>query len=321
VTAIIELDDVEVRYGPRLALRGVTLSLPKGRIGLVGPSGAGKSSLLKVLLGVVAPSHGAVRVLGKDVARSPLEVRASIGYMPEGDQVLADLSALEYTQLAAELCGLPASEATSRAHEILGYVGLHEVRYRALAGFSTGMRQRARLAQALVSAPELLLLDEPTSGLDPAGRAEMLALIEDIPRRTGASVLLSTHILPDVERTCDQVVVLAQGEVRYAGELAPLLEAESRRYTLRVKQEPGELVRVLRERHCEVTLEGRTLSVLVPRQHDAHFLLETSVAHGFQVRHLAPLSLSLDEAFRIKVAASPSAAAATPQARKAEARP
>ena len=302
MTPLIELDNVEVRYGARPALKGVTLALPKGRIGLVGPSGAGKSSLLKALLGVVTPSHGSVRVLGRDVARAPLEVRASIGYMPEGDQVLADLSALAYTQLAAELCGIPAAEATSRAHEILGYVGLQEVRYRALAGFSTGMRQRARLAQALVSAPDLLLLDEPTSGLDPEGRAEMLALIEDIPRRTGASVLLSTHILPDVERTCDQVVVLAQGEVRYAGALAPLLEAESRRYTLRVKQEPSQLERVLRERGCVVSREGRTLSVLVPEQHDAHFLLETALAQGFQVRHLAPLSLSLDEAFRNAVA-------------------
>jgi ABC-2 type transport system ATP-binding protein len=302
---LIELADVEVRYGARVALSGVTLNLEPGRIGLVGPSGAGKSSLLKALLGLVTPGHGHVRVLGQDVARDARATRARIGYMPEGDQVLADLSALDYTRLAAELCGIPRAEATARAHEILGYVGLDEVRYRPLGGFSTGMRQRARLAQALVSAPELLLLDEPTSGLDPDGRAEMLALIQDIPRRSGASVLLSTHILPDVERTCDQVVVLAQGEVRYAGALGPLLEAETRRYVLRTARGANELAGLLRERGCEVELEGVTLSVRVPPDHDADFLLRTCVERGFAVRHLAPLSLTLDEAFRRTVGASP----------------
>jgi ABC-2 type transport system ATP-binding protein len=313
---LIELADVEVRYGARVALSGVTLALEPGRIGLVGPSGAGKSSLLKALLGLVNPSHGHVRVLGDDVARdargtslsraqSRASTRARIGYMPEGDQVLADLSALDYVQLAAELCGIPRAEATARAHEILGYVGLDEVRYRPLGGFSTGMRQRARLAQALVSAPELLLLDEPTSGLDPDGRAEMLALIEDIPRRSGASVLLSTHILPDVERTCDQVVVLAQGEVRYAGALGPLLEAEARRYVVRPARGAPELAALLRESGCQVELEGVTLSVLVPAERDADFLLRTCVERGFSLRHLAPLSLTLDEAFRKTVGAAP----------------
>jgi ABC-2 type transport system ATP-binding protein len=302
---LIELADVEVRYGPRVALSGVNLALGPGRIGLVGPSGAGKSSLLKALLGLVTPSHGHVRVLGEDVAKDARATRARIGYMPEGDQVLADLSALDYTRLAAELCGIPRAEATARAHEILGYVGLDEVRYRALGGFSTGMRQRARLAQALVSAPELLLLDEPTSGLDPDGRAEMLALIQDIPKRSGASVLLSTHILPDVERTCDQVVVLAQGEVKYAGALGPLLEAEARRYVLRTARGHGELAGVLREQGCQVELEGVTLSVLVPPDRDADFLLRTCVERGFAIRHLAPLSLTLDEAFRKTVGSAP----------------
>jgi ABC-2 type transport system ATP-binding protein len=318
--ALIDLDHVEVRYGDRVALSNVKLRLEKGRIGLVGPSGAGKSSLLKALLGVVVPSKGSVRVLGQEVVKDPQSIRARIGYMPEGDQVLADLSALDYTRLAAELCGIPSAEATARAHEILGYVGLDEVRYRVLSGFSTGQRQRARLAQALVSAPELLLLDEPTSGLDPAGRAEMLALIEDIPRRSGASVLLSTHILPDVERTCDQVVVLAQGELRYAGPLGPLLEAESRRYTVRVKQNAEALKTLLRHAGCEVELSGETLSVRVPPDHDAQFLLRTCVNGGFQVRHLAPLALTLDQAFRKAVtseswdpaAAQPSAPRASP---------
>lgn len=295
---LMEFDDVEVSYGARPALSGITLRLHPGRIGLVGPSGAGKSTLLKTLLGLLTPTRGSVRVLGQDVRSDARAVRARIGYMPEGDQVLADLSALDYTRLAAELCGIPRVEATARAHEILGYVGLDEVRYRPLSGFSTGMRQRARLAQALVSAPELLVLDEPTSGLDPEGRAEMLALIEDIPRRSGTSVLLSTHILPDVERTCDQVLVLAEGQLRYAGPLAPLLEAEARRYTLRVRHGSQALVRELEGQGCEVTLEGDTLAVLAPPGKDATFLLYTCVNAGYQVRHLAPFSFTLDQAFR-----------------------
>jgi len=194
---------------------------------IVGPNGAGKSTLLKTLLGLLVPEHGSVSVLGRDVASDPLGVRAHIGYMPEGDAVLPGLSALDFTQLAAELCGLPRHEAIGRAHQVLHYVGLGEARYRKLASFSTGMRQRVRLAQALVGDPKLLLLDEPTSGLDPRGRDEMLELIRDIPERTGASVILSTHILPDVEKTCDQVVVVASGRVLYAGALEPLVRSDA----------------------------------------------------------------------------------------------
>ena len=225
---LFELKGVEKRYGELRALKNVNLSVEPGRIGLLGPNGAGKSTLLKTLLGLVAPEHGTVRVLDRDVSREAFEIRARVGYMPEGDTVLPELSALQYTTLAAELCGLPRAEAMDRAHQVLQYVGLGEARYRRLGTFSTGMRQRARLAQALVGAPKLLLLDEPTSGLDPRGREEMLALILDIPKRTGASVLLSTHILPDVEKTCDQVLVLAAGEVLYAGELAPLVRSDGR---------------------------------------------------------------------------------------------
>jgi ABC-2 type transport system ATP-binding protein len=224
--ALIELDAVEKRYGELVALKDVTLKLEPGRIGLLGPNGAGKSTLLKVLLGLITHEKGTVKVFDEDVTRNAFSVRARVGYMPEGDTVMPELTALEYTTFAGELCGLPRSEATGRAHQVLHYVGLGEARYRKLGSFSTGMRQRARLAQALVGDPKLMLLDEPTSGLDPRGRDEMLALILDIPQRTGASVILSTHILPDVEKTCDQVLVIAGGEILYSGALAPLIAPE-----------------------------------------------------------------------------------------------
>lgn len=295
--SFIELEGVEKRYGELRALKNVSLKLEPGRIGLLGPNGAGKSTLLKTLLGLIEPDHGSVRVFDFDVTRNPFDVRARIGYMPEGDSVLPELTALQFTTLAAELCGLPRAEATGRAHQVLHYVGLGEARYRKLGSFSTGMRQRARLAQALVGDPKLLLLDEPTSGLDPRGRDEMLALIVDIPARTGASVMLSTHILPDVEKTCDQVIVVAAGEVLYAGALAPLVTSEEGVFEVRGKGEPDKLRTVFEEGGCVVTRDGSVLEVRVPKGKSAGYVIELAVQAGQQVRHVSPLVKTLERAF------------------------
>jgi len=298
--SLIEIEGVEKRYGELRALKGVSLTLAPGRIGLLGPNGAGKSTLLKCLIGLIAPDYGTMKVFDIDVVRSPFEVRSRIGYMPEGDAVLPELTAVQYTTLAGELCGLPRAEATARAHQVLHYVGLGEARYRKLGSYSTGMRQRARLAQALVGDPKLLLLDEPTSGLDPRGRDEMLALILDIPQRTGASVLLSTHILPDVEKTCDQVVVVAGGEVLYAGSIEPLVASEAGVFEVRGKGSPKELKKALELAGCVVrreTVQSSTLEVRVPSGKGANFVLETATAAGQQVRHVAPLVQTLERAF------------------------
>jgi ABC-2 type transport system ATP-binding protein len=295
--SLIELDAVEKRYGELRALKSVSLRLEPGRIGLLGPNGAGKSTLLKVVLGLHGVDAGVVKVFDLDVARQPFAVRARIGYMPEGDAVLPELTALEYATLAAELCGLPRAEAIARAHQVLHYVGLGEARYRKLGSFSTGMRQRARLAQALVGDPKLLLLDEPTSGLDPRGREEMLALILDIPRRTGASVILSTHILPDVEKTCDQVVVVAQGEVLYAGALAPLVAVEEGLYEVRTKGDPARLRQPLERAGCVVTVSGSALEVRLPKGEGPNLVLRVAVEAGVQVRHVAPYVQTLERAF------------------------
>ena len=295
--ALIELDSVEKRYGELVALKSFDLRLERGRIGLLGPNGAGKSTLLKALIGLIPIEQGAIRVFGRDVQRDPFAVRSQLGFMPEGDSVMPELNALEYTALAAELCGLPRSEATARAHQILHYVGLGEARYRRLGSFSTGMKQRARLAQALAGDPKLLLLDEPTSGLDPRGRDEMLSLIVDIPERTGASVLLSTHILPDVEKTCDQVVVIANGECLYAGDLAPLVRADKDVYQVRTKGDPTELKLALEQAGCVVTREGATLEVRVPEKTDANLILTVARGAKQQIRHLAPLVHTLERAF------------------------
>lgn len=294
---LIELRGVDKRYGELRALKDVDLTIEAGRIGLLGPNGAGKSTLLKTLLGLVQHDHGTVRVFDKDVTREPFEIRARIGYMPEGDSVLPELTALQFTTLAAELCGLPRAEAIARSHQVLHYCGLGEARYRRLGSFSTGMRQRARLAQALVGDPKLLLLDEPTSGLDPRGREEMLALILEIPSRTGASVLLSTHILPDVEKTCDQVIVLAGGEVLYAGELEPLVRPDRNLYEVRAKGSLKKLKKTLELGRCVVQRQGSTLEVKVPDGKDATFVMQLAHVEGHQLRHVAPLVQTLERAF------------------------
>jgi len=294
---LLELENVEVRYGELRALSDVDLTLSGGRVGLLGPNGAGKSTLLKTLLGLVRPQRGTVKVFGHDVAREPFEVRALIGYMPEGDSVLPELTALEFATFAAELCGLPRTEAVGRAHQVLHYCGLGEARYRRLGSFSTGMKQRARLAQALVGDPKLLLLDEPTSGLDPRGRDEMLELVLDIPRRTGAHVLLSTHILPDVEKVCDQVLVIAAGRLLYSGDLASLVSEREGTFEVRVKGRPDALRSPLELARCVVQVERGGLEVRVPDGQDANLILRVAYDAGIQLRHLAPLRRTLERAF------------------------
>jgi ABC-2 type transport system ATP-binding protein len=295
--SLIQVEGVEKRYGDLAALRDVTIKLEEGRIGLLGPNGAGKSTLLKALIGLIPIEHGSIRVFGIDVTRDPFGVRSRIGYMPEGDTVMPELSALDYTRFAAELCGLPTREAIARAHQVLHYVGLGEARYRKLGTFSTGMRQRARLAQALAGDPKLLLLDEPTSGLDPRGRDEMLSLILDIPRRTGASVILSTHILPDVEKTCDQVLVIAAGKILYSGELGPLIRPEKDVFEVRIKGEQEQLKKPLELAKCMVTVESAMLEVRVPEGEDADFILKVALDAGLQVRHISPRVQTLERAF------------------------
>ena len=219
MTAVVQLERVSVKYGRQAALRDVDASFPPGAVGLLGPNGAGKSTMLKALLGFVPPDSGQMQVLGLDVRKSPLEIRARLGYMPETDAHIPGMNAVSFVAYCGELAGLPQTDAMQRAHEVLYYVGLGEARYRNLETYSTGMKQRIKLAQALVHDPDLLFLDEPTNGMDPKGRDEMLELIRDIALNKGINLILSSHLLPDVESTCDYVVVLDKGAVATAGRL------------------------------------------------------------------------------------------------------
>src|SRR6186997_1393700 len=236
----VQLDHVTVIYGKNRALRDVTAQFPKGAVGLLGPNGAGKSTMLKSLLGFITPKSGRLEVLGLDVATRQLDVRARLGYMPETDGHIPGMNAVTFVAYCGQLAGLPKSDAMQRAHEVLYYVGLGEARYRNVETYSTGMKQRIKLAQALVHDPDLLFLDEPTNGMDPKGRDEMLELVRDLAHNKGVNLILSSHLLPDVEYTCDAVVVMDKGAVATAGPIAALKQPRGRVYELRVKTSTGD---------------------------------------------------------------------------------
>src|SRR5215207_9595692 len=232
---VVVADHLTVRYGKNAALKDVSAVFPSGAVGLLGPNGAGKSTLLTSLMGFLVPEKGSMKVLGLDVATSPLEIRERIGYMPESDSHIPGMNAVSFVAYCGQLSGLPAVDAMQRAHEVLYYVGLGEARYRNIETYSTGIKQRIKLAQAIVHDPDLLFLDEPTNGMDPKGRDEMLELIRDLGHNKNVNLILSSHLLPDVEFTCDHVIVMDKGQVVAQGPIAELKGPGGRVFELRVK--------------------------------------------------------------------------------------
>jgi ABC-2 type transport system ATP-binding protein len=297
---IVTLANVTVTYGRQQALADVTTAFLPGAVGLLGPNGAGKSTMIKSLLGFVAPSQGRMHVLGLDVERSPIEIRARIGYMPENDAHIPGMNAVSFVAYCGELAGLPRSDSMQRAHEVLFYVGLGEARYRNVETYSTGMKQRIKLAQALVHDPDLLFLDEPTNGMDPKGRDEMLELVRDLAHNKGVNLILSSHVLPDVEYTCDSVVVMDKGRVAASGPIAALKQPRGRVYELRVKA-PVDLETFFGRLRaagleCHATDED-IVRVFVPGDGGARQLFALAAAEGAQVRHLRPSVPTLEDVF------------------------
>ncbi len=297
---LVRVSSVTRRFEGVTALDDVTLEVPPGRTALLGPNGAGKSTLLKILLGLSRPTSGRVEVLGHDPQREALAVRARVGYMPEDDAHLPEMSAVELCAYGAELAGLPPREAIERAHAALFYVGLDDKRYLPVASYSTGLRQRAKLAAAIVHDPDLLFLDEPTNGLDPYARDEMLGLIADLKSRRGCDVVISTHLLSDVERVCDHVIVLQSGKLVTSAPLRELLGEDDGRFAVRIKGERDAFARTLLENHCTIDSEpahGPVLHVAPPDRSDPTPIWKAALDAGVQVRELAPRRHSLDEAF------------------------
>ncbi len=294
---LLDLHGVNRFYGPIHALNDVTLSIEKSSIGLLGPNGAGKSTLLKIMLGLLPPSNGSVQVLGFDATARSRDLSQRIGYMPENECYVAQLDAVEMCTYAGELCGLPTVEARERAHQVLAFVGLEDKRYMKVQTYSTGQKQRVKLAQALVHDPELLLLDEPTNGLDPRGRDEMLALITQLPKKRGCSIILSSHLLPDVEAVCDQAILLNEGRVLFCGPIAEMHEQQRDTYEVKVKAHPERLLKALVGADCTAELTDGTLMVQLPEGADPDLIFARAMEADLQVRHLTPMRQSLESAF------------------------
>src|ERR1700723_4326146 len=211
--AIIELDGLEVTLGGRVVLKGLTGAMQGHGIGVLGPNGAGKSTLINTLLGFHQPSKGTARVFGLDTRSERAQIRQQVGYMPENDSFIGNMTGVRFVRYMAELAGLPAGEALERAHEALFYVGLGEVRYRKISTYSLGMKQLIKLAQALAHGPRLLILDEPTNGLDPIARQRMIHTLQEIRKQGEIRLLISSHLLRDIDDTCDEVLILKQGRI------------------------------------------------------------------------------------------------------------
>jgi ABC-2 type transport system ATP-binding protein len=295
---VVHIDRVTVLYGKQAALRGVSAAFPAGAVGLLGPNGAGKSTMLKALLGFLKPDSGTMRVLGLDVATSPLEIRARLGYMPEIDSHIPGMNAVSFVAYCGQLAGLPLVDAMQRAHEVLYYVGLGEARYRNVETYSMGMKQRIKLAQALVHDPDLLFLDEPTNGMDPKGREEMLDLIRDLAHNKGVNLILSSHLLPDVEYTCDHVVVLNQAQVATQGPIDELKGTRGSVFELRIKGDRVAFAETLRAAGLTSKAgDEDIMRVFVPDEQGARAVFAIAAREGLQVRHLRPSVPTLEDVF------------------------
>jgi ABC-2 type transport system ATP-binding protein len=295
VEPLVRATALTKRFGPVTALDGLTVDIPHGRTGLVGPNGAGKTTFFRLLLGLGRPTSGRLEVGGRAVDDDPIGVRSTIGYMPEHDCLPLDQTAADVAATFAELSGLPPRAARQRASDVLDLVGLDEARFRPIAGFSTGMRQRTKLAQALVADPELLLLDEPTAGLDPTGREEMLALVARVGT-FGISVLLATHLLDDVQHVCDNVVMIDGGALVVAGATEGLVQRTGM-VVVDVGDRRGELVSALVARGVDAAAVDDTVEVTLTEADDVDTIRDAIADLGLPLHRLSNRFRSLDDVF------------------------
>ena len=295
-TPLLEAKGLTKRYGSTLALDAVDFQVTAGVTGLLGPNGAGKSTAIKLFLGLLRPTEGAAEVLGESPYES-VQVRARLGYMPEHDCLPPAISASEFLGHMAEVSGLPPEHARIRAADVLRHVGLHEERYRPLSEYSTGMKQRVKLAQALVHDPVLVLLDEATAGLDPAGRDEMLELIRRTSREAGISILLSSHLMGDVDRTCDRIIVLEGGRVVEQGDVSGFTQETS---TIVIDVDDGRdaLAAALVKRGIEPVFEGASIIVELESEELYDTIRDAIVDADVRLRRLAPRRGGLTDIFR-----------------------
>lgn len=260
---VIELQNLSVRFGSREILKNLVCSLRGRAIGLLGPNGAGKSTLINTLLGFYKPCSGSARVLGYDIHSETRKIRGLVGYMPENDAFISKMSAVSFVQMMAELSGLPTAAALERAHEALFCVGLAEARYRELGTYSQGMKQLAKLAQAIAHGPKLLILDEPTNGLDPSARQRMIRMIRDIRDSRQLQIVLCSHLLRDVEDTCEEVLILKQGRIAHYSNLEEERKANKRFLELETYGADGDFAEAIEKLGCECAVTANRLKMIL----------------------------------------------------------
>ncbi len=299
MTAFIELENLAVSLGGRLILKDLKGSYSGQCIGLLGPNGAGKTTLLQTLMGFHPPTSGTARVLGLDVRTRLRDIRHEVGYMPENDAFIAGMTAIRFVRLMAELSGLPPEAAMERAHETLFYVGLGEARYRKLGTYSLGMKQMAKLAVSIVHGPHVLILDEPTNGLDPPGRQRMIQLVKEIRDTHEINIIISSHLLRDVEECCDQVMIMKDGNIAHYCDLAQERGTNRKFLQLEVRGDNSPFLEGARQLGCECTIDGKDhrIRVIMPQTVEIRNLYELADAHAVQIRRLDYKRDSLQDIF------------------------
>ncbi len=299
MTSVIELEQLSVTFGKRPILKSLDGALSGRAIGLLGPNGAGKTSLIHTLLGFHPPTSGTARIFGQDITRDAKQVRATVGYMPERDSFIAKMSCVHFVRLMAELSGIPANHALERAHEALFFVGLGEARYRPVDSYSLGMKQLAKLAQAIVHGPKLIILDEPTNGLDPPTRNRMISLVRQIRDGGRARILLSSHLLRDVEECCDEILVLKDGYIAANCNLEE--ERKANRKFIELETRGGDraaFVEAISGLGCEYALSGeRRIKLIMQETVEISDLYRLALEHGVQIRRLNFKRDSLEDIF------------------------
>jgi len=283
---VIELQGLSVRFGKRDILKDLTCSLRGRAIGLLGPNGAGKSTLINTLLGFYPPTGGSARVLGFDVRSETRNIRRLIGYMPENDAFISKMSAVSFVQMMAELSGLPSAAALERAHEALFCVGLAEARYRELGTYSLGMKQLAKLAQAIAHGPKLLILDEPTNGLDPSARQRMIRMIRDIRDSKQLQIVLCSHLLRDVEDTCEEVLILNQGRIAHYSNLEEERKANKRFLELETYGANGDFTEAIEKLGCECAVTGNRLKMILADGVEIRDIYRIAAERDVRIRRL-----------------------------------
>ena len=293
---LLTAENLTKHYKDVVALNDVSFGISDGITGILGENGAGKSTAIKIFLGLLQPTSGSAIVLGQNASES-VSVRERLGYMPEHDCLPSQVSAAEFLTHIAEVSGLPPSQARTRAADTLRHAGLFEERYRAMGGYSTGMKQRVKLAQALVHDPTFVFLDEPTAGLDPAGREDMLELIRKTHREFGISILFSSHLMADVERTCDRIIVLQAGRVVQSGEVKHFTK-ETETVFIEVDTNRERLIAALEARGVVVTADGRGLYIEGPDESVYDHVRDALVDAEAPLRRMAPRRRALTELFQ-----------------------